>query len=1046
MAKDRDQLKNVISLNIVLNSALIYTPFHIMQRNTFIPQNGHSTPSPGRSGGRGTPSPSRQDNAGGGSTSTSRGGRSASGATGRGRGRMSYYEYSTPFQQRQGRTPGGGGNSGSKSAFYKANVFGSGLEAVKYEKEKKLWKVGPVDGHRFQLAAFLRGLSRFLEFQLEQLASQPPPRNGRRTTSSPMPLSLASEALDQLSSQESTPNINGVVLEAIRSPDPTEPLVAAEEESFSTARFSSTGGGQILGENAKQGMDDSLEDPAVTAASPVLIAGNLDNRMVGMSVGQQEEEEEEGGIFLLQGQESEELVVQTEAEDNCYTPSIILTPETSADGIFIVDDVSTISPSPQEILEDTANSLSQSSSRNWWPGTSLDLLPAGSLPRNRVASAEEEAARTASAAAAAAARSSVGPLELSLRLERLDLTDKEASMMAEWAEAAAQQGTAVIRKLWLFGNRLGDEGAVAVAKLLSSGRVTECHLSHNLITLQGAEKLLKSVPVAMAGAVQQAEAAAPMPVAVPDSSEGAAPSDVTPSDDAHNVLSAPLWLRLEWNRISLGGLVGVLDAQHAQRGLLVDIPESAKKDAAPPLPQLPAYLAQAKAGKAAAPMPSIVPRTQSGNSAFTRSTKNQLDFIIEQCHCRLPWISSQFETPAEAAVLQTARKLWKSGNSSRKTQPAPRPSHGTAQESASAPNIGQEASIDQLFEPSTGPLLLLPDTSAMLAMVGADPSLTAPTFFTFEWLFSLSGRNLFGRSLSATEQTFIVVPASVATQLDGLKTDPGARGAVRRFMSKGLDDMGPAGENFVTMLGAHEGEGLVLEHGAEVAGSRGGDVSSKGQATDHRIVEVGLFFQNECLSAAGESHKGLENDQISGGNEGKCVPERALPVILLTNDNGQAQLAKAHGLPVVRMGELAAARAAIMSVVESGQPLTATVIRAALRNKAIVGLGSVAARSLQTEFDGAVACLRAALETLVDTQTREARIKDLLEDNAAASDAEKVALVKKALEEESSAGGEAVSGLVSALQRRLQDWDQIVRSHQEASRVLKWSTSGKGGG
>lgn len=37
-------------------------------------------------------------------------------------------------------------------------------------------------------------------------------------------------------------------------------------------------------------------------------------------------------------------------------------------------------------------------------------------------------------------------------------------MVADWCEQHA--GTADVRKLWLFDNRLGDEGAAAVARIL----------------------------------------------------------------------------------------------------------------------------------------------------------------------------------------------------------------------------------------------------------------------------------------------------------------------------------------------------------------------------------------------------------------------------------------------------------------------------------------------------------------------------------------------------------------------------------------------------
>ena len=62
------------------------------------------------------------------------------------------------------------------------------------------------------------------------------------------------------------------------------------------------------------------------------------------------------------------------------------------------------------------------------------------------------------------------PVHISLRLERMALTDTEAGMVAEWCTSQAH--VVLVRKLWLFDNRLGDEGAAAVAAMLH-GRVLE---------------------------------------------------------------------------------------------------------------------------------------------------------------------------------------------------------------------------------------------------------------------------------------------------------------------------------------------------------------------------------------------------------------------------------------------------------------------------------------------------------------------------------------------------------------------------------------------
>jgi hypothetical protein len=164
----------------------------------------------------------------------------------------------------------------------------------------------------------------------------------------------------------------------------------------------------------------------------------------------------------------------------------------------------------------------------------------------------------------------------------------------------------------------------------------------------------------------------------------------------------------------------------------------------------------------------------------------------------------------------------------------------------------------------------------------------------------------------------------VVKQLDALKKDPSAAAAVRRFLDRGLDELGPAGHDVLTVLGAHEGEGMVLDRwagrgpgprrasvctatarqarldlcnplispsssrrpatppqrNAAVAGSRsrgGADASSdKGQVADLSIIEVALFFQSEILAAAAAASPG-GGGAAAGG---------AMPVALLTNDNG----------------------------------------------------------------------------------------------------------------------------------------------------------------
>jgi hypothetical protein len=76
---------------------------------------------------------------------------------------------------------------------------------------------------------------------------------------------------------------------------------------------------------------------------------------------------------------------------------------------------------------------------------------------------------------------------------------------------------------------------------------------------------------------------------------------------------------------------------------------------------------------------------------------------------------------------------------------------------------------------------------------------------------TLADNGRFGRHLPPQEQTFVVLADRVVKQLDSLKKEPGAAAAVRRFLDRGLDELGPKGGDFLTVLGSHEGEGLVMD-------------------------------------------------------------------------------------------------------------------------------------------------------------------------------------------------------------------------------------------
>ncbi|GFH07584.1 predicted protein [Haematococcus lacustris] len=142
------------------------------------------------------------------------------------------------------------------------------------------------------------------------------------------------------------------------------------------------------------------------------------------------------------------------------------------------------------------------------------------------------------------------------------------------------------------------------------------------------------------------------------------------------------------------------------------------------------------------------------------------------------------------------------------------------------------------------------------------------------------------------EEAQDVEPAQVA------EGQPDARAAIRKFLSHGLEECGPAGLDFLTVLGAHEGEGLALDAGAlGAAGSASPFVGNKGQKVREDVPEG------------------------AGGRDG--------------------------------------------------------VLRHLMGSAATAGLGSSAGRSLQDQFDGAVATLR--------TVQRALRASHVVLSNAAAA-------------------------------------------------------------
>jgi hypothetical protein len=118
-----------------------------------------------------------------------------------------------------------------------------------------------------------------------------------------------------------------------------------------------------------------------------------------------------------------------------------------------------------------------------------------------------------------------------------------------------------------------------------------------------------------------------------------------------------------------------------------------------------------------------------------------------------------------------------------------------------------------------------------------------------------------------------------------------------------------------------------LRRQAAVAGSRSpAFAGNSGQRSDLAIIEVALFFRTELLAAAAAAVAEVSATTAAGSSSSGGAAEaadaaaapstptrqqqaaaaaaaaaEAQPVILITNDNAQLQLAKSHGLPAFKL-------------------------------------------------------------------------------------------------------------------------------------------------
>eukprot|EP00198_Chlamydomonas_reinhardtii_P010400 XP_001699737.1 predicted protein [Chlamydomonas reinhardtii] len=539
-----------------------------------------------------------------------------------------------------------------------------------------------------------------------------------------------------------------------------------------------------------------------------------------------------------------------------------------------------------------------------------------------------------------------GRLRVSVRLERQSLNDTELEMVADWFQERAAS-LLVPAKLWLFDNRIGDVGAAAVARALLHPALQELHLSHNFIGDKGAAALAAALPAQRPAGLR------------------------------------PLWLRLEWNMLNVDLLRERLDEQAVARGLVTDIPRI-----------------EATGKPTGRVQPGAAGSSGGGGGGFAPG--HDLKLVLQRgvaAAVQLPWITCQKQAPSEADVLRAVKGFYRYGCCSERAA-APKPATPAAPAMPPPPPVLPEPQPgDELYR--AGPLLLFPDTSALLAMLGGNASQLAGRAPPLDWglLLELAGEGRFGRSLPPEEQVFIVVADSVMKQLDGLKTSMDACSAIRRFMRDGLEQAGPAGYDFLTLLGSHEGEGLALEAGGRegLAGSRSAAVSSRGQAVDMKIVEVALFFQGE----------------------------------------------------VVRLSSATDLAAQLAEVRSSGGALTATLLRRLLAPQATKGLGSIATRSVQEHFDCAVGTMQGVVDALaalagpLEQVTALAQSAPEHEEGSAAAALVKIRDLLAGGGSASAAGGgglaAGVSALLSGLRSELAGWEGVIKSHQAPSRLVQWA-------
>ena len=135
------------------------------------------------------------------------------------------------------------------------------------------------------------------------------------------------------------------------------------------------------------------------------------------------------------------------------------------------------------------------------------------------------------------------------------------------------------------------------------------------------------------------------------------------------------------------------------------------------------------------------------------------------------------------------------------------------------------------------------------------------------------------------------------------------------------------------------------------------------------------------------------------------------------------------------MQDIAVSHPALAARLAGGAPLAASLLRELWGPAAARGLGALAARSLQQEFDEAVSVLAAVADALDAARQQLAGLQAAIVDTSLPPE-QALAALRAAVPGQGRGAAEQEDEQTAAVRRRLQGWQERVRQHQDPGRVL----------